>query len=145
MSRPLCRSLLRPLSRLTPVALLLAVALTGLFALPGLPTPAAAFDEQAVMECAFIRALSMATCKPPEEFQFMGVRDGIYVYNVHFGSHFTEFYIQVNDNLAIITSKVWHGRMASAEIIRDFANGCIDLDMKPAPCSPLKTARCCGK
>jgi len=136
---------LRPLSRLTRAALLLAVVLTGLAAMPGLPSPAAAFDEQTVMECAFIRALSMATCKPPEEFQFMGVRDGIYVYNVHFGSHFTEFYIQVNDHLAIISSKVWHGRMASAEIIRDYTNGCIDLDMKPAPCSPLKNARCCGK
>ncbi|NDY56416.1 hypothetical protein G3N56_06625 [Desulfovibrio sulfodismutans] len=123
----------------------LAVLLAGLAAVPGLPSPAAAFDEQAVMECAFIRALSMATCKPPEEFQFMGVRDGTYVYNVHFGSHFTEFYIQVNENLAIITSKSWHGRMASAEIIRDYTNGCIDLDMKPAPCSPLKNARCCGK
>jgi hypothetical protein len=145
MSRALFRSFLRPLSRLTPVALILAVLLTGLAAVPGLPSPAAAFDEQVVLECAFVRALSMATCKPPEEFQFMGVRDGIYVYNVHFGSKFTEFYIQVNENLAIITSKAWHGRMASAEIIRDFANGCIDLDMKPAPCSPLKNARCCGK
>ncbi|MEF3697400.1 hypothetical protein [Desulfolutivibrio sp.] len=139
MFRPLFRPFLRPLSRLTPVALVLAVMLTGL------PAPAAAFDEQVVMECAFVRALSMATCKPPEEFQFMGVRDGVYVYNVHFGSRFTEFYIQVNENLAIITSKAWHGRMASAEIIRDYTNGCIDLDMKPAPCSPLKNARCCGK
>jgi len=139
------RALFRPLSRLTHVALVLAGLAVGLIAFPGLPSPAAAFDEQVVLECAFIRALSMATCKPPEEFQFMGVRDGIYVYNVHFGSKFTEFYIQVNENLAIITSKAWHGRMASAEIIRDFANGCIDLDMKPAPCSPLKNARCCGK
>jgi hypothetical protein len=145
MARPLFRTLLRPLSRLTHAALSLAVMLAGLAACFGLPSPAAAFDEQVVMECAFVRALSMATCKPPEEFQFMGVRDGVYVYNVHFGSKFTEFYIQVNENLAIISSKAWRGRMASAEIIRDFTNGCVDLDLKPAPCSPLKTARCCSK
>ncbi|NMC49106.1 MAG: hypothetical protein GYA47_06740 [Desulfovibrio sp.] len=107
--------------------------------------PASAFDEQVVLECAFRRALSMVTCKVPAEFQFMGLRDGVYVYNVHFGSKFTEFYVQINEDMAVISSQAWNGRMASATIIRDYANGCVDLTLDPAPCSPLKTARCCGK
>ncbi|WP_246287782.1 hypothetical protein [Desulfolutivibrio sulfoxidireducens] len=122
-----------------------ALALAVLAVLLAAASPAAAFDEQTVLECAFRRALSMVTCKPPEEFQFMGLREGVYVYNVHFGSKFTEFYIQMDGDLAIISSQAWHGRRASATIIRDFPNGCVDLSLEPAPCSPLKTARCCGK
>ncbi len=126
--------------RRTPLALALAALLTVLSVVP-----ASAFDEQVVLECAFRRALSMVTCKPPEEFQYMGVRDGVYVFNVHFGAKFTEFYVQVTEDMALISSQSWHGRRASATIIRDYANGCVDLILDPAPCSPLKTARCCGK
>ncbi len=124
----------------TPLALALAALLTALSAVP-----ASAFDEQVVLECAFRRALSMVTCKPQEEFQYMGLRDGVYVYNVHFGAKFTEFYIQVTEDMALISSQSWHGRRASATIIRDYANGCVDLILDPAPCSPIKTGRCCGK
>ena len=45
MARPLFRTLLRPLSRLTHAALSLAVMLAGLAACFGLPSPAAAFDD----------------------------------------------------------------------------------------------------
>ncbi len=122
-----------------------ALALAVLAVLLAAASPAAAFDEQTVLECAFRRALSMVTCKPPEEFQFMGLREGVYVYNVHFGSKFTEFYVQMDGDMAIISSQAWRGRRASATIIRDFPNGCVDLSLDAAPCSPLKTARCCGK
>ena len=45
------------------------------------PSVARAFDEQQVTACAFRQALAILTCKKPENYSFLGVREGVYVYN----------------------------------------------------------------
>jgi hypothetical protein len=110
----------------------------------GLPSRAAAFDEQAVMICAFRQALAILTCKEPEKYSFLGIRDGVYVFNSHYAKGFVDFYVQLNGDLAIFSSRVWHGRMPSGRIIKDFTAGCVTVAIDPLPCSSFKTARCCG-
>lgn len=109
-----------------------------------LPVTARAFDEQTVLSCAFRQALAILTCKDPEKYSFMGVRDGVYVYNSLYAKGFAEFYVQINGNLAIFTSRVWNGRMPSGRIIRDYPAGCVTVAVDPLPCSKTKVARCCG-
>ena len=70
-----------------------------------LPGAAAAFDEQTVMACAFRQALAILTCKNPENYSYLGVREGVYVYNSLYGKGFAEFYVQVNGDLAIFSSR----------------------------------------
>ena len=110
----------------------------------GLPGAALAFDEQAVLICAFRQSLAMLTCKEPDKYSFLGIRDGIYVFNSHFAKGFVDFYVQLNGDLAIFSSRVWHGRMPSGRIIRDTTAGCVAIAVDPLPCSSFKTARCCG-
>ena len=126
------------MKRLFPILLIAALALAGL------PGRAAAFDEQSVMICAFRQALSMLTCKTPDKYSFLGVRDGIYVFNSHFAKGFADFYVQLNCDLAIFSSRVWHGRMPSGRIVKDYAAGCVQVIIDPLPCSSFHTARCCG-
>ena len=109
-----------------------------------LPSRAEAFDEQAVMICAFRQALAILTCKEPEKYSFLGIRDGVFVFNSHFAKGFVDFYVQINGDLAIFSSRVWHGRMPSGRIIRDTTAGCITVAIDPLPCSSFKSARCCG-
>lgn len=108
------------------------------------PTPARAFDEETVLGCVFRQALGILTCKEPSKYSFVGVREGIYVYNSLFGSRFVEFYVQINGDMAIFTSRAWNGRMPSGRIMRDMATGCITVGVEPLPCSINKVARCCG-
>ena len=126
------------MKRLFPIVLMTALALA---ALPG---RAAAFDEQSVMICAFRQALAMLTCKTPDKYSFLGVRDGVFVFNSHFAKGFADFYVQLNGDLAIFSSRVWHGRMPSGRIVKDYAAGCVQVIIDPLPCSSFHTARCCG-
>jgi len=123
------------------LALVILVAALTLGSLSG---PARAFDEQAVLICAFRQSLAMLTCKEPEKYSFLGIRDGVYVFNSHFAKGFADFYVQINGDLAIFSSRVWHGRMPSGRIVRDTGAGCITITVDPLPCSSFKTARCCG-
>ena len=120
------------------------VILTLALAVGSLPKAAQAFDEQAVLICAFRQSLAMLTCKEPDKYSFLGIRDGIYVFNSHFAKGFADFYVQINGDLAIFSSRVWHGRMPSGRIVRDTGAGCITVTVDPLPCSNFKTARCCG-
>jgi hypothetical protein len=115
--------------------------LTAILAFPGW---AQAFNEEAVLADTFRRALAILTCKEPEKYSFLGVRDGVYVYNSLFAKGFAEFYVQINGDLAIFSSRVWHGRMPSGRIIRDSAAGCVTVAIDPLPCSRTKVARSCG-
>lgn len=108
------------------------------------PSLARAFDEQTVLACAFRQALGILSCKTPEKYSFIGVRDGVYVFNSMYGRGFAEFYVQINGDLAIFTSRVWGGRMPSGRIIRDYPAGCITVSVDPLPCSRTTVARCCG-
>lgn len=108
------------------------------------PSLARAFDEQRVMSCAFRQALAILTCKEPEKYSFLGVREGVYIYNSLYGRGFAEFYVQIKGDLAIFTSRVWNGRMPSGRIIRDYPAGCVTVTVDPLPCSETKVARCCG-
>lgn len=126
------------MKRLIPILLIAALAWAGL------PGRAAAFDEQSVMICAFRQALAMLTCKTPDKYSFIGVRDGVYVFNSHFAKGFADFYVQLNGDLAIFSSRVWHGRMPSGRIVKDYAAGCVQVIIDPLPCSSFHTARCCG-
>ena len=126
------------MKRLFPILLIAALAWAGL------PGRAAAFDEQSVMICAFRQALAMLTCKTPDKYSFVGVRDGVYVFNSHFAKGFADFYVQLNGDLAIFSSRVWHGRMPSGRIVKDYAAGCVQVIIDPLPCSSFHTARCCG-
>jgi len=108
------------------------------------PSLARAFDEQRVMSCAFQQALAILTCKTPEKYSFLGVREGVYIYNSLYGRGFAEFYVQINGDLAIFSSRVWNGRMPSGRIIRDYPAGCVTIEVAPLPCSRTKIARCCG-
>lgn len=110
----------------------------------GCPTWARAFDEQTVMSCALRQALGILTCKEPEKYSFLGVREGVYVYNSMFGKGFADFYVQINGDLAVFTSRVWRGRMPSGRIIKDYPAGCVTVAVDPLPCSRTKVARCCG-
>ena len=108
-------------------------------------TPKAhAFNEQIVLPCVFKQALALLTCKTHESFSYVGMREGVYVFNVHFGAKNTEFYAQVFDNFVIFTSKAWKGRMASAGLIYDYGNGCVTASLKPLPCSLVREAKCCS-
>jgi len=122
-------------------SLALALALTGIL---GLPRGAAAFDEQTVLACAFRQALGILTCKTPDKYSFVGIRDGVFVYNSFFAKGFAEFYVQINGDMAVFTSRVWHGRMPSGRIQRDYTAGCITVTVDPLPCSSSRIARCCG-
>ena len=126
------------MKRLFPILLIAALALAGL------PGRAAAFDEQSVMICAFRQALAMLTCKTPDKYSFLGVRDGVYVFNSHYAKGFADFYVQLNGDLAVFSSRVWHGRMPSGRIVKDYAAGCVQVIIDPLPCSSFHTARCCG-
>ena len=126
------------MKRLIPLLFLVALVLAGL------PGRAAAFDEQSVMICAFRQALAMLTCKTPDKYSFVGVRDGVYVFNSHYAKGFADFYVQLNGDLAIFSSRVWHGRMPSGRIVKDYAAGCVQIIIDPLPCSSFHTARCCG-
>ena len=126
------------MKRLCPILLMAALAWAGL------PGRAAAFDEQSVMICAFRQALAMLTCKTPDKYSFVGVRDGVYVFNSHYAKGFADFYVQLNGDLAIFSSRVWHGRMPSGRIVKDYAAGCVQVIIDPLPCSSFHTARCCG-
>ena len=121
--------------------LVLACVLLGV---PPLARPAAAFDEQAVLVCSFKRALAILTCKTPDKYSFVGVRDGVYIFNSFFGKEFAEFYVQINGDLAVFTSRVWHGRMPSGRIVKDYNGGCINVLVEAIPCSRFTSARCCG-
>jgi hypothetical protein len=127
------------MTRLTPV--LASVALAAILAYPA---GARAFDEQTVLSCAFRQALAILTCKNPENYSFLGVREGTYVFNTHYAKGFAEFYVQQNGDLAVFSSRVWHGRMPSGRIIRDYPAGCVTVAVDPLPCSRTKVARCCG-
>ncbi len=127
------------MKRVARLVLALAVAGVALSA-----RPAAAFDEQAVMICAFRRALAILSCKEPDKYSFVGVRDGVYVFNSFFAKGFAEFYVQLNGDLAVFTSRVWHGRMPSGRIMRDYNGGCVNVLVDTLPCSSLSSARCCG-
>jgi hypothetical protein len=127
------------MTRLTPVLAAVALAAVLLH-----PATARAFDEQTVLSCVFRQALAILTCKEPEKYSFLGVRDGVYVYNSLFAKGFAEFYVQINGDLAIFSSRVWHGRMPSGRIIRDYPAGCVTVAVDPLPCSRTKVARCCG-
>ena len=109
-----------------------------------LPGRALAFDEETVLACAFRQALGILTCKPPEKYSFLGIREGVYIYNSHYAKGFAEFYVQINGDLAIFSSRVWHGRMPSGRIQRDAMAGCVTVAVDTLPCSITKTARCCG-
>ncbi|HCR11812.1 hypothetical protein [Solidesulfovibrio sp.] len=121
--------------------LVLACVLLGV---PPLTRPVAAFDEQAVLVCSFRRALAILTCKTPDKYSFVGVREGVYIFNSFFGKEFAEFYVQINGDLAVFTSRVWHGRMPSGRIVKDYNGGCINVLVDAIPCSRLSSARCCG-
>ena len=121
--------------------LVLACVLLGV---PPLNRPAGAFDEQAVLVCSFKRALAILTCKTPDKYSFVGVRDGVYIFNSFFGKEFAEFYVQLNGDLAVFTSRVWHGRMPSGRIVKDYNGGCINVLVDAIPCSRFTSARCCG-
>ncbi|EHJ48755.1 hypothetical protein DFW101_2751 [Solidesulfovibrio carbinoliphilus subsp. oakridgensis] len=121
--------------------LCLAVALAAVLGLPG---RAAAFDEQTVLACAFRQALAILTCKEPDKYSFVGIRDGIYVFNSFFAKGFAEFYVQINGDHAIFTSRVWHGRMPSGRIHRDDTAGCVTVAVDAIACSKQRVARCCG-
>ncbi len=121
--------------------LVLACVLLGV---PPLTRPVAAFDEQAVLVCSFRRALAILTCKTPDKYSFVGVREGVYIFNSFFGKEFAEFYVQLNGDLAVFTSRVWHGRMPSGRIVKDYNGGCINVLVDAIPCSRLSSARCCG-
>jgi len=108
------------------------------------PAPGRAFNEQVVLPCVFQASLAMLTCKPAQEFRFMGMREGVYVYNVHYGSKFTEFYAQVFDDFVTFTSQAWAGRMSSARLVYDYANGCVSASIEPPSCSVVRQAKCCG-
>lgn len=108
------------------------------------PAGAAAFDEQTVLACAFRQALAILTCKNPENYSYLGLREGVYVYNSLYAKGFAEFYVQVNGDLAVFTSRVWRGRMPSGRIIKDYPAGCVTVTVDPLPCSRTKVARCCG-
>ena len=108
------------------------------------PAQVRAFDEQTVLSCAFRQALGILTCKEAEKYSFLGVRDGVYVFNSLYAKGFAEFYVQINGDLAIFTSRVWRGRMCSGRIIRDYPAGCVTVAVAPLPCSRTTVARCCG-
>jgi hypothetical protein len=108
------------------------------------PQTVRAFDEQTILACAFRQALGILTCKEPSKYSFVGIREGVYVFNSHFAKGFAEFYVQINGDMAVFTSRVWHGRMPSGRIQRDYPAGCVTVAVDPLPCSLSKIARCCG-
>lgn len=119
----------------------LALALAGILAAPG---PARAAGEETLLACAFRKALGILTCKEPEKYSFVGIRDGVYVFNSHYAKGFVEFYAQINGDMAVFTSRAWHGRMPSGRILRDTPAGCVSVAVDPLPCSSARQARCCG-
>jgi hypothetical protein len=119
----------------------LALALTGILAVP---QPAQAFDEQIILSSAFQQALGILTCKDPTKYSFVGIREGVYVFNSHYAKGFVEFYVQINGDMAIFTSRAWHGRMPSGRIMHDYPAGCVTVNVDPLPCSKTKIARACG-
>lgn len=127
------------MTRRLPLLAMLALVVT-----MAAPVPSPAFDEQTVLSCAFRQALAILTCKEPEKYSFIGVREGVYVYNSLYAKGFAEFYVQINGDLALFTSRVWHGRMPAGRIIRDYPAGCVTVAVDPLPCSRTKVARCCG-
>ncbi|EFL49438.1 conserved hypothetical protein [Solidesulfovibrio fructosivorans JJ]] len=127
------------MKRLAVTALLLAF-----LGVAGAVRPAAAFNEEAVLACAFRQALAILTCKNPQNYEFIGVREGVYIFNSFFAKGFAEFYVQMNGDMAIFSSRVWHGRMSSGRVVRDMAAGCITVVVDPLPCSKTTVARCCG-
>ncbi len=140
MARP-AASLRRAANAVKRHALALFIVLTLCSAFPA---ASQAFNEQVILPCVFQSALAMLTCKPAEEFRFMGMREGVYVYNVHYGSKFTEFYAQVFDDFVIFTSKAWGGRMSSARLVYDYTNGCVSASIEPPSCAVVRQAKCCG-
>ena len=124
--------------------LAMTVLLLALVGVAGFSRPAAAFNEEAVMVCAFRQALAILTCKTPDKYSFIGVREGVYVFNSFFAKGFVEFYVQLNGDMAVFTSRVWHGRMPSGRIQRDDTAGCVTVAVDVLPCSKQRVARCCG-
>jgi len=128
------------MKKLLTLLLLLAALLTS-------AVPATAADEEAVIRCLLREVLSSLTCKPADEFRFVGKRDEVFVFNVHFAARNTEFYCQVFDRDVVVTSKAWEGHMGSARITFESPQpGCISasVDAPVTECRSPRVVQCCG-
>jgi hypothetical protein len=108
--------------------------------------PAHAQGNQAAMRCVLREVVAAVTCKPVAEIRLIGQRDEVFVFNVHYGSHFTEFYCQVFDRDVVVTSKSWKGNMASARLNFEVQPGCITATVNSPweECHAPQTVQCCG-
>ncbi len=119
-------------------------ALAGVLALVFVSNTAFAFNEELLISCALQEALAMITCKQPSEFNYMGIREGIYIYNAHYGSEYTEFYCQRYGNNVVISSRAWGAKRSAARLIIDYQSGCVVASVDKPQCSILNEAKCCG-
>ncbi|WP_051261734.1 hypothetical protein [Desulfovibrio inopinatus] len=120
------------------------VLLAGTLALVFVSKPAFAFNEELLISCALREALAMITCKPKSEFNYMGIRDGIYIYNAYYGAEYTEFYCQRYGNNVVISSRAWQGKRSAARLVIDYPSGCVIATVDKPQCSVISEAKCCG-
>lgn len=108
--------------------------------------PARAADQDIVLRCVLQEILATLTCKSERSFRFVGKRDDVYVFNTHYAAQFTEFYCQVFDKDVVVTSKTWHGKMASARLNYDVKPGCITatVNSPELECNLSNVVQCCG-
>ncbi|MBF0482918.1 MAG: hypothetical protein HQK81_15035 [Desulfovibrionaceae bacterium] len=103
------------------------------------------FDEEELTQCALQKALASLTCKPPEEFYFLGKRTGIYIYTGYWAMHYTEFYAQPADKkLVLFSSPDWGRERISARLEVDYLKGCVDVRLQKSPCNSHAETKCCA-
>jgi len=106
---------------------------------------AQAFDEETLTQCAIQKAIAALTCKPHDEFFYLGKRTGIYIYSGYWALHYTEFYAQVADkNLVLISSPDWGRKRISAKLEIDYIKGCAEVRLQKTPCNSITDTKCCA-
>jgi len=103
------------------------------------------FDAAEPTRCALQKALAALTCKSPDEFNFIGEHEGVYVYNTYYAVHDAEFYVQIEDGgLVIFSSPDWGTERMSARMAVDAARGCVAVHVQEQPCNNITRASCCA-
>jgi hypothetical protein len=126
-----------------PRRLCLITSLLVLLAAAG--AQAQVFDEEELTQCAIQKALAALTCKPHNEFFFLGKRTGIYIFSGYWAMHHTDFYAQVVEkNLVIFSSPDWGAERISARLEVDYVKGCVDVHLQKSPCNSFSETRCCA-
>jgi len=103
------------------------------------------FDEEELTQCALQKAISALTCKPHNEFFYLGKREGIYIFTGYWAMHYTEFYAQmVNKTLVLFSSPDWGRERISAKLAVDYVKGCVDIQVQKTACNSIAETKCCA-